>query len=77
MLLYKKKLQNRLLQYITVSLPNRGKTSFQVITVSYLLKYRMANVLEILKFRTLISYFTISIPSRRQNIFWLVLDSEL
>lgn len=61
----------------SVSLPNRGKRSFQVITVSYLLKYRKANVLEILKFRTLISYFTISIPSRRQNIFWLVLDSEL
>lgn len=45
----------------SVSLPNRGKTSFQVITVSYLSKYRKANVLEI----------------RRQNIFWLVLDSEL
>lgn len=56
----------------TLSLPNRGKTSFQVITVSYLLKYRMTNVLEILKFRTLISYFTISIPSRRQDMFWLV-----
>lgn len=61
----------------SVSLPNRGKTSFQVIIVSYLLKYRKANVLEISKFRTLISYFTISIPCRRQNIFWLVLDSEL